>query len=149
MAQRRINVTNRHSRVSRINPISRGIFFRGSHSEGGGGIHPNYGKSTSECLSPILFYTVTYTYIIHIILLLPSSVATEAELVAGFRGEELAIYLQTPQTYNNIFWKPWVPEHRAQVTLESQGHLVLVWLERRTELKPQPHSLVFITLRIV
>jgi hypothetical protein len=36
-------------------------FFCGSH--GGGGIHPPNGKSTSECLSPILFYTVNYTYI--------------------------------------------------------------------------------------
>ena len=30
---------------------------------GGGGFGPPYGKSTSECMSPILFYTVTYTYI--------------------------------------------------------------------------------------
>ena len=30
-----------------LNPISHGVFF---------------GKSTSECLSPILFYSVTYTY---------------------------------------------------------------------------------------
>ena len=36
-------------------------FFHGSH--GGGGIHPPYGKYTLEFLSPILFYTVNYTYI--------------------------------------------------------------------------------------
>ena len=28
-----------------------------------GGITPPYGKSTLKCLSPIFFYTVTYTYI--------------------------------------------------------------------------------------
>ena len=44
-----------------LNPIPHGIFF--SWLPRGGGIHPPYGKSTSECLSPILFYTVTYTYI--------------------------------------------------------------------------------------
>ena len=36
-------------------------FFCGSH--GGGGSHPPHGKSTLDWLSPILFYTVTYTYI--------------------------------------------------------------------------------------
>jgi hypothetical protein len=35
-------------------------FFRGSH---GGVESPPYGKSTYECLSPILFCTVKYTYI--------------------------------------------------------------------------------------
>ena len=44
-----------------LNPIPHGIFF--SWLPRGGGFHPPYGKSTSECLSPILFYTVTYTYI--------------------------------------------------------------------------------------
>ena len=44
----------------RLNPIPHGIFFSWL-PRGGGGIHPPYGKYTSEFLSPILFYTVNYT----------------------------------------------------------------------------------------
>jgi hypothetical protein len=38
------------------------FFFHGSH-KGAGWLPSPYGKSTWECLSPILFYRVTYTYI--------------------------------------------------------------------------------------
>jgi hypothetical protein len=38
-------------------------YFVVAPTGGGGGIPPPYGKSTWEWLSPILFYTVTYTYI--------------------------------------------------------------------------------------
>ena len=44
-----------------VNPISHVIFFL--KLPWGGRLHPPYGKSISKCLSPILFYTVTYTYI--------------------------------------------------------------------------------------
>jgi hypothetical protein len=45
-----------------LNPIPHGIFFSWL-PRGGVDSDPPYGKSTSECLSPILFYTVTSTYI--------------------------------------------------------------------------------------
>ena len=44
-----------------VNPIPHGIIF--SWLPWGAESTPPYGKSILECLSPILFYTVNYTYI--------------------------------------------------------------------------------------
>ena len=48
--------------VEKVNPIPHGIFFSWL-PRGGVESTPPYGKYTSEFLSPILFYTVNYTYI--------------------------------------------------------------------------------------
>ena len=45
-----------------LNPLLRGPFST-TQMRGGGANMPPLGKSISECLSPILFYTVNYTYI--------------------------------------------------------------------------------------
>jgi hypothetical protein len=48
-------------KINHFNPIPHGIFL--SWLPRGGGFHPPYGKSTSECLSPILFlHSQLYIY---------------------------------------------------------------------------------------
>ena len=69
----------------------------------------------------------------YINLLLPSLAAAVcevwADLVVGFRGEH---HQPTPSV-----WKPWVLEHWVQLSLEGQGHCVLVRSESTAELKSQ------------